>query len=152
MQVVTRPKSGKKFVRVEVWFGKRLQIASMNSLLSHVRNMITGVTEGVRMKMRFAYAHFPINVTIPDASATSVEIRNFLGEKVVRKIDLQPGVTATRTDPQKTKDEIVLDGNDIDLVSRSCARIHQSCLVKRKDIRKFLDGIYVQWKGSTKEE
>lgn len=28
------------------------------------------------------------------------------------------------------------------------ARIHQSVLVKRKDIRKFLDGIYVSEKGT----
>ena len=30
----------------------------------------------------------------------------------------------------------------------AAALIHQSCLVKRKDIRKFLDGIYVSEKGS----
>jgi len=32
-------------------------------------------------------------------------------------------------------------GNDIEKVGESCALIHQSCLVKRKDIRKFLDGM-----------
>lgn len=31
---------------------------------------------------------------------------------------------------------------------RSCALVHQSCLVKHKDIRKFLDGIYVSEKGT----
>lgn len=35
---------------------------------------------------------------------------------------------------------------------RSCALVHQSCLVKHKDIRKFLDGIYVQEKGTIVEE
>lgn len=30
--------------------------------------------------------------------------------------------------------------------------VHQSCLVKHKDIRKFLDGIYVQEKGTITEE
>ena len=41
----------------------------------------------------------------------------------------------------------MLAGNDIELVSRSAALISMSCLVKDKDIRKFLDGIYVADKG-----
>lgn len=38
-------------------------------------------------------------------------------------------------------------GTDIDLTSRSSALIRQSCLVKHKDIRKFLDGVYVSSHG-----
>jgi large subunit ribosomal protein L9e len=45
------------------------------------------------------------------------------------------------------KDELVIEGTDIELTSRTCALIHQVCLVKNKDIRKFLDGIYVSEKG-----
>ncbi|KAG6426611.1 hypothetical protein SASPL_110837 [Salvia splendens] len=41
-----------------------------------------------------------------------------------------------------------IEGNDIELVSRSCALINQRCHVKNKDIRKFLDGIYVSEKGA----
>merc|ERR1711976_378680 len=106
--------------------------------------MILGVTKGFEYKMRFVYAHFPVNVTVDNATNT-VEVRNFLGEKVVRKIKLADGVTGTRSD--KVKDELVLVGNDVDLVSQSAANIQQSCLVKKKDIRKFLDGIYVSAKG-----
>ncbi|CDP08027.1 unnamed protein product [Coffea canephora] len=53
---------------------------------------------------------------------------------------------------EKVKDELVLDGNDIELVSRSAALINQKCHVKNKDIRKFLDGIYVSEKGQIVEE
>lgn len=56
------------------------------------------------------------------------------------------GVSVTRS--EKVKDELVLDGNDIELVSRSAALINQKCHVKNKDIRKFLDGIYVSEKGT----
>jgi large subunit ribosomal protein L9e len=101
--------------------------------------MITGVTKGFEYKMKFVYAHFPINVAIAE-DGKKIEIRNFLGEKIVRKVNMLEGVTVIRTDQ---KDEIALKGNDIDLVSQSAASIHQSCLVKNKDIRKFLDGIYV---------
>ena len=46
----------------------------------------------------------------------------------------------------------MLQGNNIEAVSRTCALIHQQCLVKNKDIRKFLDGIYVESKGEMKDE
>jgi large subunit ribosomal protein L9e len=41
------------------------------------------------------------------------------------------------------KDCLLVVGNDINEVSQSAALIHETCLVKNKDIRKFLDGIYV---------
>ena len=68
--------------------------------------------------MRFAYAHFPINVSVSD-DGKNVEVRNFLGEKLVRRITVREGVTAARTDPAKQKDELTLEGNDLELVSRS---------------------------------
>lgn len=43
-------------------------------------------------------------------------------------------------------------GNDIENVSRSAALISQSCRVRNKDIRKFLDGIYVSSKGTMLED
>ena len=93
--------------------------------------------------MKSVYAHFPININIaPDAK--SLEIRNFLGEKVVRRINLLEGVSVAMTG---VKDEISLTGNNIENVSQSAASIQQSVLVKDKDIRKFLDGIYVSEKG-----
>lgn len=35
---------------------------------------------------------------------------------------------------------------------RSTALIHQQCLVKNKDIRKFLDGVYVSESGLLHKE
>eukprot|EP00908_Phaeocystis_cordata_P016417 Transcript_27677.p3 GENE.Transcript_27677~~Transcript_27677.p3 ORF type:complete len:100 (+),score=49.16 Transcript_27677:504-803(+) len=95
--------------------------------------------------MRFVYSHFPINVTIT-GKKNKVEIRNFLGEKVVRTVDAYEGVEVTRSND--VKDEIILVGNDIENVSKTCALIQQICAVKHKDIRKFLDGIYVSAKGN----
>ncbi|CAJ1024815.1 Ribosomal protein L6, putative [Leishmania shawi] len=112
------------------WFGSKIPIACLNTTKTHVQNMITGVTKGYRFKVRCAY----------------VEVRNFLGEKRVRRQTVPSTVKVSQTDPSKVKDEIVFDGNDLEQVSREAAVLHQMCLVRKKDIRKFLDGIYVQTK------
>ena len=61
-------------------------------------------------------------------------------------VEALEGVTVKRS--TDVKDEITLEGNDINNVSGTCALIQQVCAVKRKDIRKFLDGIYVSGKGT----
>lgn len=66
--------------------------------------------------MRSVYAHFPINCSTQQGNKV-VEIRNFLGEKIVRTVKMAPGVTCTNSPDQK--DELILDGIDIELVSQS---------------------------------
>ncbi|XP_021745960.1 60S ribosomal protein L9-like [Chenopodium quinoa] len=147
-QLIT-DEEGKKKLNIDSWFGTRKTSAAIRTAISHIENLITGVTKGYRYKMRMVYAHFPINASITNSNK-SIEIRNFLGEKRVRKVDMLEGVTILRS--EKVKDELVLDGSDIELVSRSAALINQKCHVKNKDIRKFLDGIYVSEKGRIVEE
>jgi large subunit ribosomal protein L9e len=107
--------------------------------------MIVGVTKGFKYRMRFCYAHFPINVScVKENGKDVVEVRNFLGEKTTRRIKLLDGVSYTKT--ADVKDQIELSGIDVTKVSLSAARITQSASVKNKDIRKFLDGIYVSEK------
>jgi large subunit ribosomal protein L9e len=74
--------NGQRKLKVEAWFGSRKTSAAIRTALSHVENLITGVTKGYRYKMRFVYAHFPINASITNSNR-SIEIRNFLGEKRV---------------------------------------------------------------------
>ena len=133
---------GKKFIRVDIWFAQRKQLASVRTVISHIDNMFVGVIQGFNYKMRFVYSHFPINVSL---AGSNVEIRNFLGEKRVRKITLPEGVEFVRT--ADVKDQIELVGNDITVVSNVCARIQQATNIRHKDLRKFLDGIYVSEKG-----
>ena len=130
-------------IRVQVWHGQRKHLACVRTLCSHIENMIIGVTKGFLYKMRLVYAHFPINASVVD-NGTSVEIRNFLGEKITRVVKLLPGVQIELS--KDVKDELVLTGNDVENVSQSAASIRQSVLVRNKDIRKFLDGIFVSQK------
>ena len=46
------------------------------------------------------------------------------------------------------KDQIKLTGNDINAVSLTAANIQQTTKDVTNDTRKFLDGIYVSWKGN----
>jgi len=132
-------------IKVEKWFGKKKQLAAVRTICSHISNMFKGVTLGFQYKMRAVYAHFPINCAISN-EGTLVEIRNFLGEKYIRKVNMTDGVTVANSKAQK--DELILEGNDIEKVSKSAALIQQSTSVKNKDIRKFLDGLYVSEKGT----
>ncbi|KAJ3588764.1 hypothetical protein NHX12_009618 [Muraenolepis orangiensis] len=132
-----------KKLRVDKWWGNRKELATVRTICSHVQNMIKGVTMGFRYKMRPVYAHFPINVVVQESGAL-VEIRNFLGEKYVRRVRMRTGVGCALSAAQK--DELVLEGNDVELVSNSAALIQQATTAKKKDIRKFLDGIYVSEK------
>jgi len=132
-------------VTLAVWQGGRKHVACLRTIRSLINNMVTGVTKGFRYKMRTVYAHFPINCII-QGDGNSVEIRNFLGEKIVRHVNMLDGVEVIESKAQK--DELILEGNDIDNVSQSAASIQGICRVRNKDIRKFLDGIYVSEKGT----
>lgn len=65
--------------------------------------------------MRAVYAHFPINLNMRE-EGTVVDIRNFLGEKYTRTVNMRAGVKCSSTG---NKDEIQVEGNDLELVSQS---------------------------------
>jgi len=141
--------SAKNKVLLSVWQGGRKHVACLRTIKSLISNMITGVTKGFQYKMRLVYAHFPMNCIIQDGGA-KLEIRNFLGEKLVRHVQMLDGVNVALSTTQK--DELILQGNDVQNVSQSAASIQGICAVRDKDIRKFLDGIYVSDKGTVATE
>ena len=60
--------------------------------------------------------------------------RNFIGEKINRRVTMMEGVDIEISKNQK--DELTLTGNSLENVSQSAADIQQICSVKNKDIRK----------------
>lgn len=148
---VTFNKLNKNQVRITVHNGDRKHVAALRTVNSLISNLITGVTKGYKYKMRYVYAHFPINVNVVENDgAKYIEIRNFLGDKKVRQVPVREGVSIEFSTNQK--DEIVLSGNSVENVSQNAADIQQICRVRNKDIRKFLDGIYVSEKGVIEED
>ncbi|CAH1369901.1 hypothetical protein MTP99_011393 [Tenebrio molitor] len=138
-----------KLLKVEKWFGRKKELAAVRTVCSHVENMLKGVTKGYQYKMRAVYAHFPINCVTTENDSV-IEIRNFLGEKYIRRVKMAPGVTVKNS--AKQKDELIIEGNSLEDVSRSAALIQQSTTVKNKDIRMFLDGLYVSEKTTVVQD
>ena len=138
-------------VIAELWFGNRAQLATLRTVLTHIDNMIIGTTKGFLFKMKAVYNHFPINLVISNNNKT-VEVKNYLGEKQERIVQMIGDTTAKLSkDIDGTKDEVTIQGNDLDAVSQSAANIQQIAKVMDKDIRKFLDGVYVSFRGQISE-
>ena len=131
----TNPK--KNIINIELHHGARKNIATLRTVRTIINNLVIGVTKGFKYKMRYVYAHFPINVNLDKNNETGlweVEIRNFIGEKIVRRVTMQAGVDVETSKTQK--DELLLMGNSLEDVSQSAADIQQICRVRNKDIRK----------------
>ena len=199
-------------------------MAALRTVRTLINNLVIGVTRGFKYKMRYVYAHFPINVNIDKNKETGlfeVEIRyvsaisvccrfralrvhedrrgegrprkskapqgsmgvdggrpvdgsptlgleeawrdrvarerqegpgtildagyradtqpspfnrNFLGEKLARRVAMRPGVDVEVSKAQK--DELILHGNSLESVSQCAADVQQICRVRNKDIRK----------------
>lgn len=65
-----------------------------------------------------------------------------MGFKVNKRIDAPEGVIISKKEEEKNN--VTLQGIDLDKVSQCCARIHQATIIQEKDLRSFLDGIYIQ--------
>ncbi len=125
---------GKKVV-VEAFFANRKAKALVGSIASHIENMITGVTKGFRYKLKIVFSHFPITVKV---QGDKVVIENFLGEKAPRIAKIMPGVAV-----KVQKNDVIVEGIDIEAVGQTAANIELATKVKDKDRRVFVDGIYI---------
>lgn len=68
----------KNIIAIELHHGARKNVATLRTVKTLINNLIIGVTKGFKYKMRYVYAHFPINVNIEKNSETGlydVEIR-----------------------------------------------------------------------------
>lgn len=68
----------KNVIGIEIHHGVRKNVAALRTVRTIINNLIIGVTKGFKYKMRYVYAHFPINVNLDQNKETGnweVEIR-----------------------------------------------------------------------------
>lgn len=122
---------------VRVWAvnPKKKEASLVNTIAAHVRNMIKGVTEGFTYRLKIVFVHFPMTVRI---QGRRVVIQNFIGERKPREAKI-----AGRAEVRVEGEDVIVEGVDIEEVAQTAANIQQAMKIRRKDLRKFLDGIYV---------
>ncbi len=130
---------GEEVIVVDASSSRKEQKAMVGTFASHIRNLITGVTDGFECKMSIVYAHFPMQVKV---DGKTLVIGNFLGEKKPRVAKIL-GETKVKV----SGNEVVVTGINKEDVGQTAANIEQKTKIKRFDPRTFQDGIYIVQKA-----
>jgi len=102
---------------------------------AHIKSMFKGVKQGHKYVLKICSGHFPMNVSIANNEIT---IKNFLGEAVPRKAELDSDVKVTISG-----DLINVESVSKEKAGLIASRIEQLTKVKGRDLRVFQDGIYI---------
>ena len=114
---------------------RKREASLVNTLSTHVDNMIKGVKQGFTYRMKIVFVHFPMTVRV---NGRKIIIQNFIGERKDRMANIFGDVQVTIEG-----EDIIIKGVDIEEVAQTAANIQQATKIRKKDLRKFLDGIYV---------
>ena len=128
-------------LRVYSQWARKREVALVGTALAHVRNMIRGVTSGYTYKLKIVYAHFPVTVKVNEKEK-KLTIDNFTGEKTPRIAKIIGSAKV-----KVVSDELHVQGNSLGDVSQTAANIQAATRIRNKDLRVFLDGIYVYEKS-----
>ncbi len=105
------------------------------SIKAHIRNMIKGTMEGHAYVLKICSGHFPMNVSV---SGKELIVKNFLGERVPRKMEIKGDVKI-----KIAGNEITMEGIDKEETSQCAASLEQLTRRANFDRRIFQDGIYI---------
>jgi len=128
---------------IESLGSRKKQRATFGTTVAHINNLIIGVTEGYTYKLKTAFAHFPLTVK---TESDKIVVENFYGERGNRIAKI-----IGNSDVSVKGDDIIISGINVEEVSQTAANLEQSTRIKNKDLRVYLDGIYLYEKGRGKE-
>ena len=113
----------------------------INTITAHIKNMIHGVKEGFEYKLKICFSHFPIIIDI-DKEKKQAFVKNFLGEKVPRKLNLLDGA-----DIEIKGQDIIIKSHDKEIAGQMAANFEKATRILLKDRRIFQDGIFITSKA-----
>jgi large subunit ribosomal protein L6 len=115
----------------------------VETITSHLKNMVEGLVNGYKYELKVVYSHFPMAIAVEKGN---VNIKNFLGEKFPRKAKIF-GTTKVDIKGQ----DITVSGNNKEDVGQTASNLERQTKVKNKDIRRYQDGIYIVATGNIEE-
>ena len=115
----------------------------VETITSHIKNMVEGLVAGYRYELKVVYSHFPMSIQV---DKDNVNIKNFIGEKFPRKSKII-GTTKVEIKGQ----DVFVSGTNKEDVGQTASNLERKTKVKNKDIRRYQDGIYVINRGNIDE-
>lgn len=109
----------------------------INTLASHVEQMIKGVNNIFEYKLQVCSIHFPMTVKV-DKEKNLLIIKNFIGENKERTTKILPDVNV-----EIKGDIITVKSINKESAGQQAASIESATRIRAKDRRVFQDGIWI---------
>ncbi len=133
---------GNKII-VQTQKSSKRENALLNTLESHIQNLVKGLEKPFEYKLAIVYSHFPMTVSV---KGEWVEINNFMGEKKPRKSRVLPD-----TQVEVKGKEIAVKSPDKEHAGQTAANLENATRVIGKDRRVYQDGIFIVPQKERKE-
>jgi large subunit ribosomal protein L6 len=110
----------------------------IGTITAHIKNLLKGVQEKFEYKLKICFSHFPMTA---EAQGKEIIIKNFLGEKIPRKVVVIDGA-----DIKIEKEIITVTSVDKEIAGQVAANFEKATKVPLKDRRVFQDGVFITHK------